>query len=79
MLVGAGLLVSRVRTYSFKKIRVAPSWVLPSMLGVGLYLAFLLSTPWITLAVTIVAYAASIPFIPRVPTAAAKEIEPAGE
>jgi len=65
MLVGAGLLVSRIRTYSFKKIRVAPGWVLPCMLGVGLYLAFLLSTPWITLAVTIVAYAASIPFSAR--------------
>ncbi len=65
MLVGAGLLVSRIRTYSFKKIRVPQRWVLPSMLGAGLYLAFLLSTPWITLAVTIVAYAASIPFSAR--------------
>lgn len=65
MLVGAGLLVSRIRTFSFKKVHVAQAWVLPSMLGVGLYLAFLLSIPWITLAVTIVAYAASIPFSVR--------------
>lgn len=65
MLLGAGLLVSRIRTYSFKKIRVAPTWVLPSMLGVGLYVAFLLSTPWITLAGTIIAYSASIPFSAR--------------
>jgi CDP-diacylglycerol--serine O-phosphatidyltransferase len=80
MLVGAGLLVSRIRTYSFKKIRVAPSWVLPSMLGIGLYLAFLLSTPWITLAVTIVAYAASIPFSFRAYRGLRrKETGPAGE
>ncbi len=65
MLVGAGLLVSRIRTYSFKKIRVAPGWVLPSMLGVGLYLALLLSLPWVTLAASLVAYAASIPFSAR--------------
>lgn len=65
MLVGAGLLVSRIRTYSFKKVRVPQGWVLPCMLGVGLYLALLLSTPWITLAATIVAYAASIPFSAR--------------
>jgi CDP-diacylglycerol--serine O-phosphatidyltransferase len=65
MLAGAGLLVSRIRTYSFKKIRVAPGWLLPSMLGVGLYLAFLVSTPWITLALTLVAYVASIPFSAR--------------
>lgn len=65
MLVGAGLLVSRIRTYSFKKIRVPQGWVLPCMLAVGLYLALLLSTPWITLAASLVAYAASIPFSAR--------------
>jgi len=65
MLVGAGLLVSRIRTYSFKKIRVAPGWVLPCMLGIGLYLALLVSTPWITLSISLVAYAASIPFSAR--------------
>ncbi len=88
MLIGAGLLVSRIRTYSFKKIRVAPGWVLPCMLGIGLYLALLLSTPWITLSVTLVAYAVSIPFSARAyrallrrerETAAARTARPASE
>jgi len=62
MVVVSGLMVSRIRTYSFKKIRIAPSGVLPTMLGIGLYLAFLVSAPWITLSVTALAYVISIPF-----------------
>ena len=59
------LLVSRVRTFTFKKVRIAHSWVLPAMLGVGLYLALLFSTPWVTLTLTLAAYMASIPFSVR--------------
>ena len=65
MLATSLLLVSRVRTFTFKKIRVAQSWVLPAMLGVGLYLALLFSSPWITLTLTLAAYIASIPFSVR--------------
>ncbi|MFO1156550.1 MAG: phosphatidylcholine/phosphatidylserine synthase [Rhodospirillales bacterium] len=59
------LLVSRVRTFTFKKVRIAHRWVLPAMLGVGLYLALLFSTPWATLTLTLLAYAASIPLSVR--------------
>jgi len=61
MVTASGLMVSRIRTYSFKKIRIAPSGVLPTMLGIGLYLAFLVSAPWTTLSVTALAYVISIP------------------
>ena len=56
------LLVSRVRTFTFKKLRIPQRWVLPAMLGIGLYLALLFSTPWVTLTLTLAAYVASIPF-----------------
>src|SRR5512134_2105130 len=65
MLATSLLLVSRVRTFTFKKVRVAQSWVLPAMLGVGLYLALLFSAPWITLTLTLAAYIGSIPFSMR--------------
>ena len=62
---GSLLLVSRVRTFSFKKIRLSPGLILPTMLGVALYVAFLVSAPWITLALTQIAYLGSIPFSVR--------------
>ncbi len=65
MLVGACLLVSRVRTFSFKKVRLKQGWAAPVMIGFGLYLACLLSNLWLTLATTQLAYLASIPFADR--------------
>ncbi len=65
LIASSALLVSRVRTYSFKKIRIEHARVLPVMLGVGLYLALLVSAPWVTLSLTMVAYLVSIPFSAR--------------
>ncbi len=65
MLAGAGLMVSRLRTFSFKKIRIPEGWVLMTMLSVGLYLALLVSTPWTTLTFSLIAYVASFPFSVR--------------
>jgi CDP-diacylglycerol--serine O-phosphatidyltransferase len=59
------LLVSRVRTFTFKKIRIPQRWILPAMLGIGLYLALLFSTPWLTLTLTLAAYLVSIPLSAR--------------
>lgn len=61
----SALLVSRIPTFSFKKIGILQSWILPTMAAVGLYLALLVSVPWITLSLTIIAYSASIPFSVR--------------
>lgn len=62
-LVGAGLLmVSRVPTYSLKKIRVKREHWLPMMVAVVLVAGLLVSYPWFTLACVGVAYLVSIPF-----------------
>ncbi len=60
--VGIGLLmVSKVPTYSFKKMRIPQRLVLPVLIGCGLLVAALVSAPWITLAVVIMVYLATIP------------------
>ena len=58
----AFLLVSRVPTFSFKRVRVPPRAVLPVLLVAGLTAAFLVGMPWATLTVIGVASAGSIPF-----------------
>ncbi len=62
MLATSALLVSRIHTFSFKKVGILQSWILPTMAAIGLYLAFLVSAPWITMSLTMIAYMASIPF-----------------
>ncbi|MEX0697237.1 MAG: CDP-diacylglycerol--serine O-phosphatidyltransferase [Dongiaceae bacterium] len=55
------LMVSRVPTFSFKRIKVPHDYVLPTLLGVGLFAAFLVGTPWMTLMAVGVLYLASLP------------------
>ena len=65
-LVGVGaLMVSRIPTFAFKRFKVPNRWVLPTMLFVGIYAAFLINTPWPTLAATLIAYLVSIPLSVR--------------
>jgi CDP-diacylglycerol---serine O-phosphatidyltransferase len=59
------LMVSKIPTFSFKKVRIPHKWVLPILLVVGLVAAFLVTEPWLTLSVLGVAYLASIPFALR--------------
>lgn len=61
----SALLVCRLRTFTFKRVQIAQRWVLPAMLIIGLYLACLASNPWLTLAVTEIAYLATIPISAR--------------
>ncbi len=58
----AALLVSRIPTFSFKKVKVPGRWVLPTMLTVGLFAALMINAPWATVAATLLLYLASIPF-----------------
>ena len=58
----AGLMVSRLPTFSFKNIRVQHRFVLLTMLTVGLIAALSVSAPWLTLTVILVAYIVSFPF-----------------
>jgi len=63
MLAGiAGLMVSRVPTFAFKRLKVPGRHVVLVLLAVGAFAAFLISTPWVTLGVSGVAYLASIPY-----------------
>ncbi len=63
MLAGvAGLMVSRVPTFAFKRLQVPGRHVVLALLAVGAFAAFLISTPWVTLGVSGLAYLASIPY-----------------
>lgn len=61
----AFLMVSRIPTYSFKKVKLRPSLILPLMVTVGLIAASMLSAPWVTLAGVLLAYMISIPLAVR--------------
>lgn len=58
----AALMVSRLPTFSFKRLKVTQSWVLPAMLAATCIIAFLVSDTWDTLLVAGLVYLASIPF-----------------
>lgn len=59
------LMVSRIPTYSGKRLRVPHEYVLPMLLLVGLLAAFMVTAPWTTLTVLGVIYLASIPLSVR--------------
>ena len=61
MLVIAGMLVSTIPTYSFKKLKINQHWILPTMLIAGTIAVFLINAPWLTLSVVGLAYICSIP------------------
>lgn len=65
MIIVAGLMVSRIPTFAFKKFKVPNPLILPSMLLVGLLAATLVSAPWTTISVLLILYLASIPFSVR--------------
>lgn len=58
----AALMVSRLPTFAFKRIKVPGRHVVLALLAVGAFAAFLISTPWVTLGMTGIAYLASIPY-----------------
>ncbi len=61
----AALVVSTIPTYSFKKIGIKAKYVVPAMIMVAAFVTFLVSAPWTTLSVVMVAYLALIPFSRR--------------
>ena len=58
----AALMVSRLPTFAFKRLKVPGRHVVLVLLAVGAFAAFLISTPWVTLGATGLAYLASIPY-----------------
>ncbi|WP_374372919.1 CDP-diacylglycerol--serine O-phosphatidyltransferase [Dongia sp.] len=57
----AGLAVSRLPTFSFKRVRISQRLVLPTMTAVAIYASLLVSLPWATLFFTLLAYICTIP------------------
>lgn len=55
------LMVSRVPTFSIKRLRVAPDYVVLVLVLAALIVVFLVTEPWITLTVIGIVYLASIP------------------
>lgn len=66
MLVAVGaLMVSTLPTWSFKNFKVPSEAVLPLLLGVGVFVAVLLTEPWAALAGAGLIYAGMLPFSAR--------------
>ena len=62
VMVGVAILmVSRVPTFSFKRLKVRPRSVLPVMIGVGGLIVLVISTPWIAFLGLALCYLATIP------------------
>jgi CDP-diacylglycerol--serine O-phosphatidyltransferase len=57
----AGLMVSRVPTFSLKRLHVPREWVLPTLIAFGVGAAFLTTEPWATLLAVGVLYIVSFP------------------
>lgn len=61
MLIVAGLLVSRLPSFSFKRVKVTQAWVLPTMVGVVVFTALIVTEPWMTMTLGLFAYIGSLP------------------
>jgi CDP-diacylglycerol--serine O-phosphatidyltransferase len=62
LLFVACMMVSRVPTFSVKRLRVRRDLVLPTLLGCGLAIAFAVAEPWLALSLAGLAYLAALPF-----------------
>jgi CDP-diacylglycerol--serine O-phosphatidyltransferase len=63
VVIGVALLmVSSVPTYSWASVRIRPGARLAVLAGVGLFAGSLFSSPWMTLSLVCLAYAAMLPF-----------------
>jgi len=59
------MMVSTIPTVSIKRIRIPNHLVIPTLLGIGVMIAFFTTAPWPTLTVVGVVYLASIPLTIR--------------
>ncbi|MDA8252656.1 MAG: phosphatidylcholine/phosphatidylserine synthase [Rhodospirillales bacterium] len=65
LICAALLLVSTLPVWSFKNFKVPAEYVLPLLLGTGLFVALLVADPWAALAAAGVIYVAMLPFSAR--------------
>ncbi len=62
LILTSTLLVSRVPTFSFKRLKVPGPWVMPTLVLFVVLLAASFSAPWATLTGVLVIYIVSMPF-----------------
>ena len=72
------LLISSLPVWSFKNFKVPSEYVLPMLLGTGLYTGFLLADPWAALAAAGLIYVGMLPFSVRSFNRLRREAEPHG-
>jgi len=65
LVVSGALMISTLPTWSFKNFKVPSEIVLPLLLGVGIYVAVLLTEPWVALAAAGLIYGIMLPFSAR--------------
>jgi CDP-diacylglycerol--serine O-phosphatidyltransferase len=65
LVLTALLLVSTLPVWSFKNFKVPSEYVLPMLLGIGLYAALLVADPWAALAAGGLIYVGMLPFSAR--------------
>jgi CDP-diacylglycerol--serine O-phosphatidyltransferase len=57
-----GLMVSRLPTLALKGWRITPIWVTPIFVAVALFMAALVTNPWLTLSAAGAVYVVSLPY-----------------
>lgn len=65
MLFASFMMVSSIPCYSFKRLRIPVKMVLPLMIGIGCFMAFISTSPWFALIAIVGLYLGSIPFAIR--------------
>jgi CDP-diacylglycerol--serine O-phosphatidyltransferase len=78
MVLVAFLMVSRIPTFSAKKVHIPRGWMVPALVGVGILFAGLFNAPWATLVILGLLYLAAIP-VSVVMQARMRAAEPATE
>lgn len=58
----SALILSRIPTFSLKRLKLSPKYFVPTLGGVALFIAGLVSEPWLTVIVFSLIYLAVIPF-----------------
>jgi CDP-diacylglycerol--serine O-phosphatidyltransferase len=61
MIFLAGMMISRIPTFSFKKIKIQHADISLMLVGVGVLMAALFAEPWLTLGLIALCYIGSIP------------------
>lgn len=62
VVIVALMTVSSMPTFSFKKMKIPSKMIIPTLAIVALAIALLISRPWITMSIVLVAYLLTIPF-----------------